>query len=341
MAGQPENQNEVASVWQTILIGTVYIVTSSTLISFNKFLMQPGRFSHAVHLTAIQMVVTLCLSLAFYKVAPQYYPSMGMAKANLWLIAKWIAPLGLLFALALYCSNQAYKYSSVAFLQFCKQGNVAVMFFMSCAVGSQTFSWHKLSVLIVVIAGCTTCAHGEIHFVMVGLILQLASQLTECSKNLIGEAVMSGAGLKLDVLTFVLFQAPFSLIFLTVGVVATWTPDVLVDFKRHWHWVMVNALIAFLLNVLIAVTLKKLSALSFVIIGVVKDMVIVSCSALIFGDPVSQTQQVGFMVTIVGVLLWSRLKVQEQAARMDQERLPFARNAKTKAIGAPTTAVGS
>lgn len=255
---------------------------------------------------------------------------MGMAKANLWLIAKWIAPLGLLFALALYCSNQAYKYSSVAFLQFCKQGNVAVMFFMSCAVGSQTFSWHKLSVLIVVIAGCTTCAHGEIHFVMVGLILQLASQLTECSKNLIGEAVMHGAGLKLDVLTFVLFQAPFSLIFLTVGVVATWTPDVLVDFKRHWHWVMVNALIAFLLNVLIAVTLKKLSALSFVIIGVVKDMVIVSSSALVFGDPVSQTQQVGFMVTIVGVLLWSRLKMKEQAARMDQERLPFAKTAKTK-----------
>ncbi len=26
--------------------------------------------------------------------------------------------------------NQAYKYSSVAFLQFCKQGNVALMFFM-------------------------------------------------------------------------------------------------------------------------------------------------------------------------------------------------------------------
>ncbi|CAE7919482.1 unnamed protein product [Symbiodinium necroappetens] len=246
----------------------------------------------------------------------------------------------------------AYKYSSVAFLQFCKQGNVAVMFFMQLGLltrfhvcssvdqeltdrflhyGSPPGRWHKLSVLIVVIAGCTTCAHGEIHFVMVGLILQLASQLTECSKNLIGEAVMHGAGLKLDVLTFVLFQAPFSLIFLTVGVVATWTPDVLVDFKRHWHWVMVNALIAFLLNVLIAVTLKKLSALSFVIIGVVKDMVIVSSSALVFGDPVSQTQQVGFMVTIVGVLLWSRLKMKEQAARMDQERLPFAKTAKTKA----------
>ncbi|CAL1155452.1 unnamed protein product [Cladocopium goreaui] len=221
-------------------LGTVYIVTSSTLISFNKYLMQPGRFSHAVHLTAFHMVVTLVLSLAFYKVAPQFYPSMAMAKANICQVAKWIAPLGFLFALALYCSNQAYKYSSVAFLQFCKQGNVALMFFMSCAVGSQSFSWQKLAVLTVVIAGCTTCAHGEIHFVMIGLVLQLASQLTECSKNLIGEAVMGSAGLKLDVLTFVLFQAPFSLLFLSVGVCFSWTPEVVTDFRKQpnleWAW---------------------------------------------------------------------------------------------------------
>lgn len=62
---EENSQSQVASVWQTILIGTVYIVTSSTLISFNKYLMQPGRFSHAVHLTAFHMVVTLVLSLAF------------------------------------------------------------------------------------------------------------------------------------------------------------------------------------------------------------------------------------------------------------------------------------
>lgn len=32
-------------------------------------------------------------------------------------------------------------------------------------------------------------------------------------------------------------------------------------------------------------------------------------------DPISQAQQVGFAVTITGVLLWSRLKLQEQQVR--------------------------
>jgi len=52
-------------------------------------------------------------------------------------LLKYILPLGFLFALALYCSNRAYLYSSVAFLQFCKEGNVALIFAMSCLLGLQ------------------------------------------------------------------------------------------------------------------------------------------------------------------------------------------------------------
>ena len=35
---------------------------------------------------------------------------------------------------------------------------------------------------------------GEINFVWAGFLLQITSQMAECSKNLIGEVVMSGAG---------------------------------------------------------------------------------------------------------------------------------------------------
>ena len=35
---------------------------------------------------------------------------------------------------------------------------------------------------------------GEVNFVWAGFLLQITSQMAECSKNLIGEMVMSGAG---------------------------------------------------------------------------------------------------------------------------------------------------
>lgn len=88
---------------------------------------------------------------------------------------------------------------------------MAIIFFASCALGLQQFTWHKALILAVVLSGCSLCATGEIQFRLPGLLLQLASQLAECSKNLIGELVLTGAGLKLDVLTFVAFQANFSL----------------------------------------------------------------------------------------------------------------------------------
>eukprot|EP00438_Fugacium_kawagutii_P017007 Skav232637 [mRNA] locus=scaffold12:235642:238738:+ [translate_table: standard] len=77
-------------------------------------------------------------------------------------LLKYILPLGCLFAVALCCSNLAYLYSSVAFLQFCKEGNVALIFAMSCLLGLQVFSWHKVAILSVVVAGCSLCAHGDL-----------------------------------------------------------------------------------------------------------------------------------------------------------------------------------
>lgn len=169
-------------------------MVSASLIAFNKSLMNAERFPYAKAMTAMHMLMTTLLSLLLYTVAPSLYPSMDKARENWRTVLKYILPLGMLFALALYCSNRAYLYSSVAFLQFCKEGNVALIFAMSCVLGLQVFSWHKVFILSIVVAGCSLCAHGEINFVWAGFLLQITSQMAECSKNLIGEVVMSGAG---------------------------------------------------------------------------------------------------------------------------------------------------
>eukprot|EP00434_Breviolum_minutum_P032198 symbB.v1.2.028478.t1/scaffold3023.1/size65105/3 len=136
--------------------------------------------------------------------------------------------------------------------------------------------------------------------------------MAECSKNLIGEVVMSGAGMKLDVLTFVMFQAPCSLVPLLISVALSWEHEVLVAFQAHWPIILLNALNAFALNLIIATTLKRLSAVAFVIIGIVKDTVIVSTSSMVFGDHISPQQQVGFAVIMTGIACWSHMKIQEQ-----------------------------
>jgi len=313
---------QCAIVAEALAIGMLYIVTSAGLITFNKFLMQKDRFPHAVHLTMAHMAVTWVLSLSLYLVAPRLYPSMAKASSEWTSLVKYIAPLALLFALSLYASNQAYAYSSVAFLQFCKEGNIAIVFAMSCCLGLQKFSWSKTAVLSIVVIGCSLCANGEINFVLAGFLLQIFSQVCECSKNLIGEIVMTGAGMKLDVLTFVFFQAPCSLCPLLLAGAYVWEPAVGRDFMQMWPYLLASSSVAFFLNILIALTIKRLSALAFVIIGLIKDGVVVASSAIIFHDPLSQQQKIGFVIIMAGIAMWSRLKMREAAAaRKESEPL--------------------
>eukprot|EP00930_Biecheleria_cincta_P049686 TRINITY_DN34883_c0_g1_i1.p1 TRINITY_DN34883_c0_g1~~TRINITY_DN34883_c0_g1_i1.p1 ORF type:complete len:224 (-),score=40.83 TRINITY_DN34883_c0_g1_i1:404-1015(-) len=185
---------------------------------------------------------------------------------------------------------------------------------MSCCLGLQNFSWMKTATLSIVVIGCSLCANGEMNFVLAGFLLQIFSQVCECSKNLIGEIVMSGAGMKLDVLTFVLCQAPCSLLPLLVASAYVSEPAVGRDFMQMWPYILANASVAFFLNILIALTIKRLSALAFVIIGLVKDSVIVACSAFVFHDPISQQQKIGFVIIMAGIAMWSRLKMREAAA---------------------------
>lgn len=257
-------------------------------------------------ITATVYSVCLCL------LVPSIYPSMASALEKKATTLTYIAPLGLMFAFALWASNVAYQFCSVAFLQFCKESNVALMFFMSCATGRQTFSWQKFAILVVVMGGCAICAEGEVNFVWVGFLLQIGSQISECSKNLIGEIVMSGAGMKLDALTFVAWQAPCSLLPLLTAIPLLPTDGIFDALKANWVLLLANATVAFMLNVLIAVTLKRLSALAFVIIGLAKDIVIVCASSVIFGDPISDTQRMGFMISLVGMALWAKMKMTEQ-----------------------------
>jgi hypothetical protein len=309
-----------ASIAETVLVGTIYIMVSAGLIGFNKYLMHEGRFPHAMALTCMHMLSSGMFSVVFYVLRPELYTSAPKAKANLSKVLKYMVPLALLFAFGLWASNQAYFFCSVAFLQFCKQSNVVWMFLMACAAGLQQFQVTKMAVLLVVIGGCSLCVHGEVNFSLLGFLLQISSQACELTKNLLSEVVMGGE-LKLDPLTFVGFQTVLSFLPLSAALTYAWTPEIGRDFLAMRHILLLNSFLAFALNVTLATVVKRLSALSLVLAGVVKDVVIVASSALVLGDPISIQQLAGAMVALLGLGLWSHLKLREGAENNEKQQL--------------------
>jgi len=333
MSTSSQTSRHSSHFWQcaeVVAIALLYICISAGLIDFNKYLMAANRFPHSSHLTAIHMGTSSFLSLLLYSVAPQLYPTMTRSRENWRSMLKYMLPLGAMFAISLICANTAYLYSTVSFLQFCKEGNVVLAFAASCIVGLQTYSLDKFAVLAIILTGCTICALGELDFVWLGLVFQLSSQFAEVTKNLIGEVVLTGAGLKLDPLTFVAWQAPCAFFFLLCTVItlgaesSAETAVVWADFKVWWPVLLMNATWAFGLNLTIALTLKRLSTVSFIMIGMTKDMAIVFSSWIVFGSTISRQQAFGFAVTFCGIIAWSHLKMKEQGQKTKEKDDPKA-----------------
>jgi len=296
---------------QVVLTVCSYIVLSAILISFNKQLLQRNVFPHPTALTAFHMASTSILLLGLYACNPEFFPMLKKTSARFKDAIVFVLPSGLFFAMAMYFSNQALEYSSIAFVQYCKEGNVAIIFFLSCLAGLQSITLPKLVAIAVVLIGCFLCTSGELEFSSTGFAFQMIAQFSDSSKNIIMEMLLGKTGLKLDVLTYLAFQAPFSLMWLVLWLKVDWEPAIVPAFLDHWPLLLINALAAFFLNLTAAMTVKHLSAMGFVMCGFAKDLLVLCSSVMVFHSPISTQQLVAFPLIMLGLFLWTYLRSKE------------------------------
>lgn len=293
----------VTKAFTVILLCCTYIAVSSLLIRFNKYLIAPERFPYPMALSTMHMGCSLVLCSLFYLVRPTAFPSMASTEGKRLDLFRRFLPLGIAYAISLFASNQAYVYANVTFLQFMKEGNVVISFLISCAVGLQVMDRIRVTNILWIMAFSVVCVGGDMQFVWMGLIVQLISQVAECSRLVMGECLLSG--MKLDPLTYTMFAAPACLVGLLVGNLFVWDPEILPRIKLMWQVLLPNASLAFLLNVIVATMIKETSAVGYILAGVVKDIVLVVISAMFFGEQVTHQQAGCFVLILMGILFWS------------------------------------
>ncbi len=75
------------------------------------------------------------------------------------------------------------------------------VFGVGCGFGVEAFSWSSLSNMIVVTIGVAIASYGEINFVLVGVILQLLSVMTESTRLTLVQILLQRRGLTLNPIT--------------------------------------------------------------------------------------------------------------------------------------------
>lgn len=299
-------------------IGGMYIALSAGLISFNKYLMHADRFPFASVIVLLHMIGSTVFASILRVTCPWLFPSLTDPSKRVeigWsLMLKNIVPIATLFSLQLVLSNSAYSHSTVAFLQMMKEANIVLVYLLSLFVMLETFRWRNLGILVFIVMSTIMCVHGEMQFSMRGLLLQGSSQFAESLKIVLQALILSGNS-KLDAMSYVLLVAPVSAVSL-VGIGAIqylFVPSVSIieAWPKLAEWMpflALNILVAFSLNVVIALFIKNTSGVAFILAGVAKDVMIVIAGALFFHENVSMMQTVGFSMQLCGVFTWSLVK---------------------------------
>ena len=101
-------------------------------------------------------------------------------------------------------------------LQMLKALMPVSVFTVGCAFGMETYNPKTLVNMIVVTIGVIIASYGEINFVVIGVLLQLASVATESTRLMLIQILLQRRGLSLNPVTTMYYIAPASFLFLSV-----------------------------------------------------------------------------------------------------------------------------
>ena len=282
--------------------------------------MNPEVFPYPFVLIIMHCIFCSILSLMLFLFSPSLFPALTdpdqRVSLTMRMYVRQILPISTFFAISLVLSNMAYKYSTVAFLQMIKESTIVTIYFMSIMVGIESFSIAQVSILVVMVLATWGCITGEMNFSLIGLLVQGGSSTCEAAKTICQSLVLAGPR-RLDPLSTVLVVMPMSGVILAVVLLINNLLNAHFvaqpAFAEVWaarYLLSVNIGNAFALNWLVALFLKYMSPVVYVLTGNVKDISIVLISAFVMRDVVTPTQSLGFIVQMCCIITWTFVKME-------------------------------
>jgi drug/metabolite transporter (DMT)-like permease len=185
---------------------------------------------------------------------------------------------------------------------------VAVLIF-SYFTGLEKTSMTELYIVMVICIGVALTSVGESFFSWVGFTFQSLAILAEASRLVMTNVLMKQ--LKLDPLSSLYYIAPLCSIFIGMACLIFEFEDLPFDrmMTNDFMGIMlINGMVAFTLNVAVVLLISNTSALVLTLSGIVKDILLVILSIVIFGSPVTPLQYGGYGVALLGLNLHKEYK---------------------------------
>ena len=185
---------------------------------------------------------------------------------------------------------------------------VAVLIF-SFFSGLEKTSVMELYIVGIICVGVALTSAGETFFSWTGFTFQSLAIVAESSRLVLTNLLMRQ--LKLDPLSSLYYIAPMCALFIIFPCLYFEAADLPLDRMYTTEFVVtmvVNASVAFTLNVAVVLLISNTSALVLTLAGIGKDILLVVLSVTVFGSPVTPLQYAGYGVALLGLNMHKEYK---------------------------------
>ncbi|KAI9737380.1 MAG: hypothetical protein M1834_009534 [Cirrosporium novae-zelandiae] len=287
----------------------LYVITwismSSSVILFNKWILDTAQFHFPIILTTWHLAFATLMTQILARTTT-LLDGRKTVKMTGRVYLRAIVPIGIFFSLSLICGNVTYLYLSVAFIQMLKATTPVAVLLATWSLGLSPPNMKTLGNVSFIVIGVIIASVGEIKFVLIGVLFQLAGITFEAIRLVMVQRLLSSAEFKMDPLVSLYYFAPVCAIMNgTIALFLEVPKMTLQDVNNVGLFtLLVNAMVAFGLNVSVVFLIGKTSSLVLTLCGVLKDIILVAASMMIWGTPVSGLQFFGYSIALGGLVYY-------------------------------------
>jgi len=176
-------------------------------------------------------------------------------------------------------------------------------------IGIDNPSRIQLAIISMISTGVFISSYGELLFSLPGFLFQLGAIFAESSRLVLSDRLLKD--LKLDALSMVYYQSPICFLFISIAFIIfeldRFPLTIFMD-KFLIGMLFLSGVAAFGLNIAVVLLITHSSALTMTLGGIVKDILLVVLSMIIFLSPVTPTQMFGYSISLSGMNLYKNYK---------------------------------
>ena len=202
-----------------IICTVLWISLGISMIMFNKIILAPvaeggWNFQYPFFLTMLHQI----FATIFTQILHRYTPLLHGVKSGQLTsdsLYKKVTPLAFFFSLGLVLGNSAYKYLSVSYIQMIKSCLPIPTLTVAYLLGREDITMIQIVLVLIICSGAMIASFGELHFSILGFILQSSALLADVFRMLFLDLLT--INVKLDNLSTIYYMAPMSAIMIMIG----------------------------------------------------------------------------------------------------------------------------